>query len=38
MQNSFCALYRCASEVRKTHGNKSEPLTGLVREAHPGET
>lgn len=27
--------YHCLSGVRETHGNKSRPVTGLVREAHP---
>ena len=27
--------YHCLSGVRETHGNKSGPVTGLVREACP---
>ena len=27
--------YHCLSGVRETHGNKSKPVRGLVREARP---
>lgn len=34
-RNSFRALLcHCLSEVRGTHGNKSGPVVGLMREAY----